>query len=265
MIEPLFVSAAPTAPAASNAPVAPAAGVEGALDALERDGFLLIPAALSREETTLVRTRLDHARAQGWEEGLNSVGNMWFDTLLDREPETFARLVGHAAVKPLLDGLYGRQCQLRSLRGHINPGPYVQEWHLDFYGYWQERRALAGRRMATAPVGVNTTFYLQDNLPGSGRLTFLPGTHLREPPHLYPHDFAAFQVWAERQPRVELHPRAGDCVLFLSHMVHRGAKDDDAMERSNIVCHYQACAMHEAVWHVTSPRGFAGTFPFARD
>jgi hypothetical protein len=243
---------------------APSLSVDDALDSLQRDGYLLLPAALSPQETMLVRSRLDHARTQGWEEGLNSVGNMWFDTLLDREPETFSRLVGHPAVRPYLEGLYGRQCQLRSLRGHINPGPYVQEWHLDFYGYWEERRASAGRRLALAPVGVNTTFYLQDNLPGSGRLTFLPGTHISEPPHLYPHDFDAFQGWAAVQPRIELFPRAGDCVLFLSHMVHRGAKDDDRMDRSNVVCHYQACGMHEAVWHVAQPRPFAGSFPFAR-
>jgi hypothetical protein len=36
------------------------------------------------------------------------------------------------------------------------------------------------------------------------------------------------------------------------------------MERSNVVCHYQPCAMHEAVWHVAAPRPFAGSCPLAR-
>ena len=49
-------------------------------------------------------------------------------------------LVGHPSIRPYLEGMMGKQCQLRSLRAHINPGPYLQEWHLDFYGYWQEKR-----------------------------------------------------------------------------------------------------------------------------
>jgi ectoine hydroxylase-related dioxygenase (phytanoyl-CoA dioxygenase family) len=231
---------------------------------LEEQGFALIRGALTPAEAAAVHARIDRARGLGWEEGLNEVGNMWFDTLLDRDREHFAPLVAHPAIRPVLDALYGRQCQLRSLRAHLNPGKYRQEWHLDFYGYWEERRAAAGRPLVVPPVGVNTTFYLQDNLPGRGRLTFLAGTHRQEPPHLYPHDFEAFQAWAERQPRVELHPLAGDCVVFYSQIVHRGAKDDDGMERSNVVCHYQACPMHERVWHVAAPRPFEGSCPLVR-
>ncbi len=234
-----------------------------ALDRLMEDGFALIPGALNADEIELLRTRLNHARASGWEEGLNEVGNMWFDSLLDREPETYGRLVGHPSVRPVLEGLLGRQCQLRSLRGHINPGPYLQEWHMDFYGYWEERRDLATHALAVPAVGLNSTFYFQDNAPGRGRLIFINGTHRQEPPHLYPLDRPAFDAWCERQPATTLHPSAGDAVVFLSHMVHRGAKDDLSMERSNVVCHYQANPMHERIWHVSGTRGFSGTFPFA--
>ncbi len=231
------------------------------LAALERDGFVIIPGALERPEIELFRGRIENARVQGWEEGLNDVGNMWFDSLLDREPAVFSQLVAHRSVRPALDALMGRQCQLRGLRAHINPGKYLQEWHMDFYGYWQERRDAAKHPLASVPVGLNTTFYFQDNKPGLGRLTFLKGTHLVEPPHLYPMEWVAFSDWCERQEKVVLHPMAGDAVVFYSHMVHQGAKDDDTMERSNVVCHYQACAMHERAWHVAGQRGFAGTFP----
>ena len=110
------------------------------LDHLERDGFLLIKGALSSKETEQVRARIFNAKKQGWEEGLNAVGNMWFDSLLDREPDIFSPLVGHPSVAPLLYAMMGKQCQLRSFRAHINPGAYIQEWHMDFYGYWNEKR-----------------------------------------------------------------------------------------------------------------------------
>ena len=157
------------------------------LDQLERDGYVLIEGALSPQETELVRQRVDHARKMGWEEGLNAVGNMWFDSLLDREPETFAPLVSHPNVRPYLEGMMGKQCQLRSLRAHINPGPYLQEWHMDFYGYWEEKRQVAQYRLAAQPVGVNVTYYLQDNGPGDGHLKYVENGHLQEPPSSLPH------------------------------------------------------------------------------
>jgi hypothetical protein len=234
------------------------------LDQLEVDGFLLVKGALSPDEVAQVRGRVDHARKMGWEEGLNSVGNMWFDSLLDREPETFAPLVGHPSIRPYLEGMMGPQCQLRSYRAHINPGAYLQEWHMDFYGYWEERRKIESYRLATQPVGVNTTYYLQDNNPGDGHLKFIKQGHLAEPPHLTPPmDRPAFEQWCQEQEHVILYPQAGDCVVFLSHIPHQGAKERDDMDRSNVVCHYQCTPMHEGAWFVSRSRGYAGTFPFA--
>ena len=233
------------------------------LDTLERDGFLLVEGALTPDETDHVRRRIDHAREMGWEEGLNAVGNMWFDTVLDREPETFGPLVAQRGIRPILAGMMGRQCQLRSFRCHINPGAYVQEWHMDFYGYWDEKRRAEGPRLATPPVGINTTFYLQDNDPGDGHLKFIKGGHRQEPPHLSPMRRAKFEAWCEAQEHVVLHPKAGDCVVFLSHIPHQGAKERDDMERSNVVCHYQVTPMYEGAWFVSTSRGYAGTFPLA--
>ncbi|MAF09612.1 hypothetical protein CMK11_04105 [Candidatus Poribacteria bacterium] len=234
------------------------------LDELEAEGFIVIEGAMTPEETERIRQRVDYAREQGWEEGLNAVGNMWFDTLLDREPEQYAPLVGHASLRPYLEGMMGPQCQLRSLRAHINPGPYLQEWHMDFYGYWDEKRKANGARLTVPPVGVNTTFYLQDNDPGQGHLKFVERGHLVEPDGLAPHDRPTFEAWCESREHVVIHPKAGDAVLFLSHIPHQGAKDDDRMERSNVVCHYQVTPMHERAWHVSTPRGFVGTFPFSQ-
>ena len=133
--------------------------LEAKLDQLEEDGFITVENALTPEETEHVRQRINHARAMGWEEGLNAVGNMWFDTLLDREPETYAPLVGHPSIRPILEGMMGRQCQLRSFRAHINPGPYLQEWHLDFYGYWQEKRELGRARLALLQLGFTIIWF----------------------------------------------------------------------------------------------------------
>ena len=238
-------------------------GIEARLDQLEREGFVLVEGALGSDEVELARGRINHAREMGWQEGLNEVGNMWFDTLLDREPEVFGRFVGHPSLRPILEGMMGPQCQLRSLRAHINPGPYLQEWHLDYYGYWIESRRAEKHRLAVPPVGINTTFYFQDNDPDTAHLKYVKRGHLREPVGLDPLDRPEFERWCEEQEHVVIHPKAGDAVVFLSHIPHRGAKFVDEMERSNVVCHYQLTPMHDDAWHVSLPRGYRGTFPFS--
>lgn len=240
--------------------------LEQRLEQLDRDGFLLIEGALSPAEVERCRMSLNRGREQGWQEGLNEVGNMWFDRLLEQDPETFRPLIAHPSVRPILDALMGPQCQLRSLRGHINPGPYLQEWHMDFYGYWMQPK----RRLALRGVGVNTTFYFQDNDPDRGHLKFVKGGHLSEPPGLHPslvrgYGPNEFRNWCEAHEHVVLNPKAGDCVLFYSHIPHQGAKLQDDIERSNVVVHYQCTPMYEGIWHVSRPIGYEGTFPLAKE
>jgi hypothetical protein len=207
--------------------------LQARLDQLDRDGFLLIEGALSPAETERCRARINFAREQGWEEGLNEVGNMWFDRLLEQDPETFCPLIAHPSVRPYLEALLGPQCQLRSLRAHINPGAYLQEWHMDFYGYWRQPKR---------------------------RLTVPPGL---EPELVRGYGMNEFRAWCDRQEHVILYPKAGDCVLFYSHIPHQGAKVRDHLERSNVVCHYQCTPMYEGIWHVSRPIGYQGTFPLA--
>lgn len=221
---------------------------------LEEKGYVVIPKALTPEEIEECRVALNQARANGWEEGLNHVGNMWFDSLLERMPEVFGSLVGHPSIRPYLEALYGPQCQLRSLRGHINPGPYLQEWHLDFYGYWQQNDKAPYASRAT---GINTTFYFQDNGPGIASLTYVKNGHRLAPPAEIVHSGgwsiseAAFNNWCDSLEHETIYPKAGDCVLFFSHIPHRGAKDVAELERSNIVCHYQNNPFYERIPHVS--------------
>ena len=236
------------------------------LEHLEEHGYAIIPGALSLEEVERCRAALNQARENGWEEGLNAVGNMWFDTLLEKMPETFAPLVAHPSVRPYLQELLGPQCQLRSFRGHINPGPYTQEWHMDFYGYWHQPAA----RYAVRGTGINTTFYFQDNGPEVARLTFVKnGHHITPPRELFKDNGwplnandANIDEWAEAQEHETIYPKAGDVVIFFSHIPHQGAKMNPDLERSNIVCHYQSNPFFESIAHVSQPRPFAGSFPF---
>mmetsp|Transcript_18363 Transcript_18363/g.20410 ORF Transcript_18363/g.20410 Transcript_18363/m.20410 type:complete len:293 (-) Transcript_18363:28-906(-) len=232
---------------------------------LDEKGFIVLKNALNEREILQLRTRLEYGKKNGWYNGVNKVGNMWFDSLLNQDPETFTQLICHPSSRAHLYGLLGRQCQVRSMRGHINPGAYNQEWHLDFYGYWEEKRFSEQSKYGVTPVAVNTTFYLYDNGPELSCLKFVKKGHKKEPPHLYPLDKENFQKWCDDQEQVTIYPKAGDCVLFVSHIPHKGLKIAPESPRSNIVVHYQLCPMYQGIWHVSWPLGFANTFPFAVD
>ena len=146
--------------------------VPAGLADLERDGFVLVPGALDAETVAAWKHKLYDLHRRGLNEIDNSVGNVAFESLLRLEPELSRGLVAHPSVAPYLKAMLGRQCQLRSLRAHINPRAYRQEWHMDFADYhYQERNAGAARPLRA--LCMNTTFYLTDNTPERGRLTFL--------------------------------------------------------------------------------------------
>ena len=132
---------------------------------------------------------------------------------------------------------------------------------MDFYGYWHEKREAEKYPYAVSTISFNTTFYFQDNAPGSGHLRFVKDGHLIEPEHLYPLDRPKFEAWCEAQKHVILHPMAGDCVVFMNHIPHQGAKEHDDMEHSNVVCHYQVTPMHEVVSICLSTTGVRWNFP----
>lgn len=248
------------------------------LTTLKRDGFLLIPNALDKETVERWKTILYALYDRGAYEISNGVGNVAFEKLLALEPEMARALIGHESVAPYLRTILGRQCQLRSLRAHVNPAAYHQEWHMDFYDYYYQE-AKADAEIPARALCMNTTFYLTDNAPDRARFTFVKG-YLDRPvpddliPYLrYTEDRDdPFQVWCDNQELAHLYPMAGDVVIFYSHIPHQGAKigpDPEGEIRANIVLHYQQNPMFPGIKFVSNPQftletlGFAGTFPFA--
>lgn len=251
--------------------------LEQNLAQLKRDGFLLIPQALDLAVVEQWKKVLYDLYAQKRYEISNGVGNVAFDKLLQIEPEMAKALIGHPSTSPYLRAILGKQCQLRSLRAHVNPGAYTQEWHMDFYDYYYQAEKAAAEQPAIA-LCMNATFYLTDNTPDHGRLTFVKG-YLDKPvpdylrPNLrYTEDRNdPFQRWCDEQNRADLHPMAGDAVVFFSHVPHQGAKfgiDPDGQMRANIVLHYQQNPMFPGIKFVSDSQftletlGYRGTFPF---
>ena len=252
--------------------------LESQLKNLESQGFLLVKNALKQEVVIRWREILYSMYEQGEYEIHNSVGNVAFEKLLALQPELSRDLIGHASAAPFLKFFLGKQCQLRSLRAHVNPQSYLQEWHMDFYDYYHQKEKSQGTNPLTG-LCFNTTFYLTDNPPERGRLRFLRDfVSVSVPDDLLPYVGYTddrnnpFQVWCDSQAHVDLHPHAGDLVIFYSHVPHQGAKlgdDPPGNNRANIVLHYQQNPMYPGIHFVSDPQftldtlGYADTFPFS--
>ena len=109
--------------------------IDQQLAQLKQDGFLLIKNALDPAAVTEWKEVLYDLYARKQYEISNGVGNVAFEKLLLIQPELAKALMGHPSTSPYLRAILGQQCQLRSLRAHVNPGAYTQEWHMDFYDY----------------------------------------------------------------------------------------------------------------------------------
>lgn len=248
------------------------------LDALTENGYLLIQNALDPDTVEQWKRVLYGLYGRKEYCGSNSVGNVYFDKLLGSHPDMVKPLLTNEATTPYLRAIMGKQCQLRSVRAHVNPAAYRQEWHMDFYDYYYQD----AKSEAASPVQglcMNQTFYLTDNDPGIARLTFLK-EYLKSPipdelvPHMgYTDDREnKFQVWCDQQEQAHLYPKAGDAVVFYSHIPHQGAKtgpDPSGEIRANLVFHFQQNPMWPGILFVSSPQyaldqlGYNATFPFA--
>lgn len=248
------------------------------LNTLLDNGFLLIRNALDPETVGKWKSILYGMYEREEYCGSNSVGNVYFDKLLGQYPEMVKPLLTLPDTTSYLRAIMGKQCQLRSVRAHVNPAAYRQEWHMDFYDYYYQAEK-SGARNPVRGLCMNQTFYLTDNDPGVARLTFLR-EYLKKPipeelvPHMgYTDDREnRFQAWCDSQEHADLYPKTGDAVVFYSHIPHQGAKmgpDPKGEIRANLVFHFQQNPMWPGIMFVSDPQytldtiSYRSSFPFA--
>ena len=141
------------------------------LEFLRKNGFVIVKKGLNKDRVSMWKEKIYSNYNNQKYEIKNTVGNVAFEKLLELEPHLSRELIGHKSIAPYLKYFLGKQCQLRSLRAHINPGPYLQEWHMDFYDYWYQQES-SKANVPLKGLCMTTTFYLTDNIPEKGRLRF---------------------------------------------------------------------------------------------
>ncbi|MBM3262117.1 MAG: phytanoyl-CoA dioxygenase family protein [candidate division Zixibacteria bacterium] len=208
---------------------------------LWQDGYLVVRGALSADQLERIRNAYD---AIGQPDRRAGDGNEVYTHASFRDP-VFAELIRHPGVNGILAHTLKADYVFYRLAGHKTPGAYCQPWH------WDDARWIAygslppDQRPVHPPhVCAHTTFYLDTLTPETGFLKVPPGAH-RRPEVLTAPAFRPDTGDAPFGPEVKLYPAAGDVVILISHLPHRGENLVNGLPRRNIVCLYCPAGTHE--------------------
>lgn len=191
-----------------------------ALDALDRDGFVVVPSVLSPAEAAAAVARAQALAADTGSLGPHDKvhgGTIHVD-LRGRDPVVDA-LVGHPGVRTVVAHLLGSVPPLQQAAFRCpQPGHGEQQLHAD---------SLPLERVGPA-VGVTAILALVAFTPDNGATAVVPGTHLRPDQQRPP---VRSRLGSHE---VVLTGPAGTAFLFSAHLLHRGGRNRSAAPRPSV-------------------------------
>ena len=204
--------------------------------AFENQGFLHLPGILEPGLVGRIREAFEIATEKtigAWREDVTRgrANAAFFDIpeILDRG-DCFVDLVDHPKVIPILLDAVGPDIQLNHTQARIFPPgkTFTAPWHSDMASTLGIDLAHSLRFFA------KVHFYFEDLTPDQGCLAFLPGTH-RLPP-----DFPRPRLESpDTSPSiVKIVPKAGDAVLFNTHVLHMALDNESGLTRKSLIYAY---------------------------
>jgi phytanoyl-CoA hydroxylase len=202
----------------------------------EHQGFLHLPGAIPMPLVRQLRATFDQASASHvdqWraEVAAGRANKAYYDipNILDRG-DCFVDLVDLPSILPVLLDAVGPDLQLNHTHARVfHPGrTFTAPWHSDLAN-------VVGINLAQSPhFFAKVHFYFEDLRPDQGCLAFLPGTHRLPAGHPRPQiDDAGTSPAAAR-----IVPKAGDAVLFNTHVLHMALDNTSPLPRKSLIYAY---------------------------
>ena len=149
--------------------------------------------------------------------------------ILDQDP-VFVELVDLESIFPVLVAAVGNDIQLNHTMARLfYPGPtFTSPWHSDI------PQMLGIDHSAGTSILVKAHFFVEDLTPDQGCLAFIPGSHRYPAGHPKPkiRDIDASEAV------VKTVPRAGDVVIFNTHVMHMATDNRSGEVRKSIIYAY---------------------------
>ena len=150
-------------------------------------------------------------------------------SLLDADP-VFLDLVDLPALLPLLRATVGEDLALNETSARLFfPGPtFTSPFHSDV------ARVLGIDHAQTPNLLVKLHVFFEDLAPEQGCLAFIPGSHRLPPLHVNPHRSTLARSAAVKR----IVPRAGDVILFNTHVLHMAEDNRTSQVRTSLIYTY---------------------------
>ena len=208
------------------------------VEALEQDGYVYFPGALSEEEVAELRAAMDRleARPDEFDRFTNPEShgflNKSINNVFNRET-AFLPYLDRPGVIGVVEAAHGPDCHVIGMTAWMTgPGRPEQDIHVDWQPLELPEDVMDDPRVRV-PVYITTAhYYLDDQCEALGPTQFIPGSHRagRCPTR-------GETTWRGAEPRSILC-RAGDAVLFRSEVWHRGTANTSGRVRYLLQVHY---------------------------
>lgn len=199
----------------------------------DTQGFVHLPGLLEPGLTECVRGAFEAARerhqAKIVEDQRRGARFVDLPAILDADP-IFIDLVDLPALLPLLRMTVGEDLALNETSARLFfPGPtFTSPFHSDV------ARVLGVDHAHTPNLLVKLHIFFEDLAPEQGCLAFIPGSHRFPPLHVNPHRPSL----ANSSAVTRVVPRAGDAVLFNTHVLHMAEDNRSSNVRTSLIYTY---------------------------
>jgi ectoine hydroxylase-related dioxygenase (phytanoyl-CoA dioxygenase family) len=205
-------------------------------ESFERDGYLVIPRALSAAEVDKYSSALDGVYREEAADGRVALGGAMHKLAAVASCAEMAGLLDHPSVFPLVWSVLGWNVHVYHSHLDVHPTvrtdkPHRFEWHQD--------GGRQNRELETEPrprLSVKIAYWLSDvSQPGRGNFKVVPGSHTRNwidgPPR-------RDVPWPEPEGAVEVLAGPGDAVFFDRRLWHTRTDNHSAITRKGVFFAY---------------------------
>ncbi len=212
--------------------------LEQRFEALEQEGYVYFPDALSKEEIGALRNAMDRleARPEEFDRHTDSENhgflNKSINNVFNRDP-SFLSCLDRPDVIDVVEAALGPDCHVIGMTAWMTgPGRPDQGIHVDWQPLVLPEDVMDDPRIKV-PVYITTAhYYLDDQYEALGPTQFIPGSHRagRRPDR-------GESTWRGAEP-CSILCSAGDTVLFRCEVWHRGTANTSDRVRYLLQVHY---------------------------
>jgi Phytanoyl-CoA dioxygenase (PhyH) len=205
---------------------------------LERDGYAVLPGVLDADEIAALAAEIDEVFATHRHDRNRPDRDQFRYEMLNRSPLSLVA-AGDPAILEVIDPLLGDDCHIIANTAWRNPPDFAGgPWHCDAGPHIPRPDGVDWDDRIPYPVfAIGAHIMLKDCSAASGPTAVVPGSHrsgrlapmsqINDPDLTY-----------DGRPAVLLEAMAGDVLLFVSDLWHRGTPADGGDGRLFLQVHY---------------------------